>query len=174
MWTTTPRRRLCETSQRPWCAPRKTGMEAMWVPWARPWRHRWQGQRCKGRGAQRTHEANAVSALSPGGSAYAAGAAFLGAGAAGPPSASFAWSWPQARQPRDHAVVMAVQHFSVVTGDTDSEDADGDAYDLGSSRQARQVLRATQEGRSNVDLVVLDTACARSVAGKEWLVQHAT
>ena len=126
----------------------------------------------KGKGASRAHEANAVSALSSGAPVCAAGAAFLGTGAAGPPSAPFAWSWPQAREPRDHVAVMAVQHFSVVTGDTDSEGSEGYASDSGSSLQVRQVLHTIQEGWSDADLVVLDTACARSVAGKEWLTRH--
>ena len=126
----------------------------------------------KGKGALRAHEANAVSALSSGAPVCAAGAAFLGIGAAGPPSAPFAWSWPQAREPRDHDAVMAAQHFSVVTGDTDSEGSEGYASDSGSSLQVRQVLHAIHEGWSDADLVVLDTACARSVAGKEWLARH--
>ena len=126
----------------------------------------------KGKGASRAHEANTVSALSSGAPVCTAGVAFLGTGAAGPPSAPLAWSWPQAREPRDHVAVMAVQHFSVVTGDTDSEGSEGYASDSGSSLQARQVLHTIQEGWSDADLVVLDTACARSVAGKEWLTRH--
>ena len=126
----------------------------------------------KGKGASRAHEANTVSALSSGAPVCTAGVAFLGTGAAGPPSAPLAWSWPQAREPRDHVAVMAVQHFSVVTGDTDSEGSEGYASDSGSSLQVRQVLHTIQEGWSDADLVVLDTACARSVAGKEWLTRH--